>query len=324
MIEIEQLVKQTNHGGTILDFQPVPKSSPSIYRKNVPENSRENTNDSLHKSSSVKLLGSKLVSSRISHSEESKYLPPKAPSADSFTGSKRTNNRSSYSSRTPGSSRLNSAESKGKSLPQNTSSIDSFTSSKQTSSRSSRRPNNMRLKNGQFVKNYSGYLKDLSHRSDYIDDPNEPFEPGPGDIDYYRHPALNGDRAISCVARVTNAPHQSVESAAKTYGELIQRGGLTLLGTYHTLMSIQNTRAAFHTEPYDWSSLPNKAIIPVSFQGEKRAVVYVKENGRAFIYESGNKVPVDTQRYKLLPDFGYIGISQGILPRLPYERAMRK
>ena len=321
-------MKQPFYGGTTLDFQSVQKLTPSNYCKNTRENLSEVPNDDIRRLPSLKLFENKLTPPHISHSEKSKKsLPQKTFSIDSFTSSKQISSRS-YCTSLHENNRPNSAELKNRSLYQKTSNIDSFTSkhvssrNSSTCSRESSRPNNMPLKNGRFKGYSSKYLENSSHMSDFIDDPNEPFEPGPGDIDYYKHPALNGDRAISCVARIAKIPHQTAESAAKTYGEIIQRGGMTLLGTYHTLMSLQNTRASFHTEQYNWSSLPKKAIIPVSIQGEMRPVVYMKENGNAYIYESNNMVPVDNQRHKLLPHLGYIEIAPGILPKLPNENTV--
>ncbi len=207
-----------------------------------------------------------------------------------------------------------SGKSQSKSLSQNTFNVDCFAkSSKAYSSVSRQRSSEGKLlqKDRQLPKNPCRLTNKPRHKlkdfdiKDCIDDPNVDFAPGPDDDVFWEHPRLDYESGINCVAEIAQVPYEKAKEAEDAIRKTIRNDqpGVTLLRVYQTLMSLERIRAVFHTENYDWSRLPKRAIVPVLIQDKLHAVVYTKG--------------MDTSKYVLQPQLGYIGIEPGILPSFP-------
>jgi hypothetical protein len=208
-----------------------------------------------------------------------------------------------------------SGKSPSKSLPHDTFNVDCFAKSnkayssvnRQRSSEAKRLQQDRRLSKNpcHFNHKFEHKLKDPFNISDCIDDPNEDFAPGPDDDVFWEHPRLDYESGLNCVAQIAQVPYEKVKEAEEAIRRTIRNDqpGVTLLRVYQTLMSLERIRAVFHTENYDWSRLPKRAIVPVLIQDKLHAILYTKG--------------MDTSKYQLQPQLGYIGIEPGILPPFP-------
>ncbi len=114
-----------------------------------------------------------------------------------------------------------------------------------------------------------------------------------------------GGCGVTCVSMITGLNYKECRDVALTVGGFHPQGGMTLGGIAKTFQALG---VDARLQPFrSWSDLPDLAVVGVYVTGIGHAVVFKRKNGKGYIFDRNQEVPLSPERYTIM-GYQYVAI----------------